>query len=334
MSDGKTPSPADRSQWKGRPISERLLHLEITFVFHPLLSVVLLEVKSRLKLLADGGRPLGIFIIAEPGGGKTRLLTHLETLYPQEVLSERTIQRYVWIAVPNPCRQVEVANAILKALGDPLWDGKRPKVQLARAIDQLKASKTVLLGIDNAQDIPERTGPVNVKLVGNFIRDVIDACRVVTLFVGTEDAGFVLAVNKQLKRRIPAELPLSDYPIDEEVGLATFLRLLHEIDLVLPLAEDSHLKDGQKGKALTFAADGKFSHVINILSIAIAHAVEEQRESLTLEDLSYAYQKYFLHTSVNPFTPGFKDWRRLNRPGEPHYLITDTRDRKTKGGRK
>jgi len=322
----------DRSIWRGKSLEERNRHLLKTFIVHPLVFALIEAIEERIEKVEEGANPAGILILAPSGGGKTRFCEFLGTRYTPERLENRTKFRFIAIETPQPCTPLEVANAILSELGDPFCEGRITKVQCKRARLMLVAARTIILAVDNAHDIVERTGPKGVQKVGNYLRLLIDKCNLVVLLLGLPEAAFVVDANPQLKRRVPGRSLLSDYDITKPDGLAKFLRLQHELDDVLPLAKKSGLGKGQMGKGLAYASDGKFAHLVNLLTRAMAHAVKENREVIALSDLSRAYKDYFLEllTGVNPFKPGFKDWRRLNRPGEPHHVVEDPRVSETK----
>ncbi|MDM0053985.1 TniB family NTP-binding protein [Variovorax sp. J22R115] len=306
-------------------MSERQQHIRSLVLAHPLLARILDAIRQRVsdRRLADRG--LGILIIAPPDAGKSTLLKRLETIYPRSSTDERDIIPYVWFSVPGPCTKLRFANAILRALGDPLWDGKDANKQADRAEHLLSKVQTVVIGVDNAQDIPEQRKFRGVKQVGSYMRDLVERCKVVLLMVGTDDSRVVVQSNQQLRRRVPGFLPLGPYDILSKDGLSKFLRMAHMFDENLPLADPSGLAKGQMGKALAFASNGTIGCLADLLVGAVGFCVNDGREALTLHDLSRAFRAHFLGyaDTVDPFSPGFKDWRRLDRPGEPFFTMSE-----------
>jgi len=313
----------DRSAWRGVPLRDRLKALLSSFFVHPQLSHLFAALEQRREMKVLTGRGVGLLGMAPSGGGKTTFARYLESVWPRVQEAERTFVPFVSMEVPSPCTPSTFCNAILKALGDPNWDVDRIKVQRRRAHDLLRKCGTDVLAIDNVQDIPDARGPKGMKLIGNEIRNVIDQVGVVVLLLGTREARAVLDSNPQLKSRCPGPLTLCDYDITTREGLASFLRLLNIFDEHLPLAEPSGLGKGAMGWPFALASNGRMRHVVQMLNIAIRLAVDGGRERLTLEDLCNAYRGLFLDGAqvVNPFDPNFKDWRRLDRVGEPHFEL-------------
>ena len=313
----------ERSVWRGVPLRQRLAALLHAFFMHPQASALVTALEQRKELKILTGRGVGLLGMAPPGGGKTTFARHLESIWPRVQEAERTYVPFVSMEVPSPCTPGTFCNGILHALGDPNWDVDRLKVQRKRAHDLLRKCGTDVLAIDNVQDIPDARGPKGMKLIGNEIRNVIDQVGVVVLLLGTREARAVLDSNPQLKSRCPGPLTLCDYDITTRGGLASFLRLLSIFDEHLPLAESSGLGQGRMGWPFALASNGRMRHVVQMLNIAISLAVAAGREHLTLEDLRDAYLGLFLDgaQAVNPFDPKFKEWRRLDRAGEPHFEL-------------
>jgi hypothetical protein len=215
-----------------------------------------------------------------------------------------------------------------------LWDGTKAVEQARRATEVLRNAGTIILAIDNAQDIPELRGHKGVRQVGSYIRDLVDKCHLVVVMLGTEDAKVVVQSNNQLRKRIPGALHLGAYDVTTKEGLAKFLRMVHLFDENLPLAECSGLAKGQVGKALAFASNGTIGCLADLLVLAIGICVRDGREKISLADLDKAYKLHFLGYAdvVNPFVPGFNEWRRLDRPGEPHFVMVEEPPRSRRKG--
>jgi hypothetical protein len=116
--------------------------------------------------------------------------------------------------------------------------------------------------------------------------------------------------------------------------MALVLRVLDMIDDAFPLAKKSGLGVGRLGKALACASDGKVGAIVDILISSLPFALADGREQLTMKDVESGYTAQYLDyaAAANPFANDFQ-YRRLIRPGEPHFTAVDddnTRRRKRK----
>jgi len=324
-----------RAKWRGASLMARMDDFQNAFIGHPTLNEVIEHLNWRRQLLKAGGDPRGIMVLAPPDGGKTTLMEHFAKILPprehREQLQDgswvsRSEYPCVCITSPSPCNVVGMANAILLELGSPLVAGKQAGKQSKEAIAQLKLARTTLLIIDNAHDIPEQRGPVGQYHILSFVRNVIDKARVIVVLLGTDITETVLLSNPQLHKRIPAPLRLGFYDVNTTEGLARALRMLDELDKVLPFAELSCLGSGPLGYGLACAGDGRIGTCCTILRGSFSYAIAAGREHITLEDVRASYKEIYLDYAgaVDPFADGFKP-RRLILAGEPHYQFVAPR---------
>lgn len=342
-----TPRDMSRAKWRGVDTKQRQRYAkDVMFVAHPKAAALLSAINQRRQLHAGTNVGRGILITAPPDGGKTRFIKYLGTLIPEltirtpefpdanEPFEERTVKEFVHQTVPSPCSLLTCANGTLQSLGHPGWNGSQASDQVLLAKSQLGIAGTKLLAVDNVQDIPEQKGPLGTSRVGLFYRDLIEDCRMIVLLFGTDEAEIVVTANKQLRRRVPGKLQLGGYDVSTVDGMALVLRVLDMIDDAFPMPEKSGLGVGKLGRALACATDGKVGAMVDILVSSLPFAFADGREHLTMKDVERGYTAHYLDyaTAVNPFADDFQ-YRRLIRPGEPHFTAIDddnTRRRKKK----
>ncbi|WP_077033077.1 TniB family NTP-binding protein [Pelomonas sp. KK5] len=312
---------AGRRDWAGVDLDQRLQHMESLFIPHPQVVRLIEVLKERIDRRKATGVGLGLLGIAPSGGGKSTLIRHLHERWPRREDADRTIVPFISFSVPMPCTPLNCSNSVLESLGDPLHHGKSTSEQTARAIALLRSCETAVVAVDNAQDIPDRRATRGIAVIGNYFRDLINAGGLILLMLGTAEAEIVVSSNGQLRRRIPGKLSLCGYEIDKATGLASYLKLIAKFEEQLPLCETSGLATSALGKALAFASNGRISYLKELLMAAVRHAVGAGHECITREHLKAAYVDVFLDyaSAIDPFAPDFRDWRYLNRPGEPHF---------------
>lgn len=332
---------SDRTRWRGVRVEERIAYIAQMFIAHPLAANIIEVVNRRTRIRLASQRARGILILAPPDGGKTRLIRYLEEQHPPKIvvdlldpsdkdsIAERTERPLVCMSIPNPCNMTNVASAILDALEHPNFRREKDKAKQIEIVqNQLKLARTIILAVDNVQDIPELRGPKGTFNTGNLFRDIIEKCSIVVLFFGTGTAEIVIRANEQLRKRVPSPLSLGGYNVATTQGLASALRVLHEFDNDMPLAESSGLGEGALGRGLACAADGRVGAMSDLLIESLVRAREAGRERITIEDAKKAYQDHYLDYSsaIDPFASGFIP-RRLVLPGEPHFTAIDERKR-------
>lgn len=200
---------SDRNRWRGKPLEVRLAALDTIFVVHRDVQKVLRYIEMELPHRKAARRSCGALVIASTGSGKTTLIDYLARLYPDEVQQTITYRRVVAFRVPKAATPKALGRALLKALGDPLYDLGDAESKLERIADLLKSCGTLIVALDDFQDVPARRKRRGIKDVGDWIRDL---CEMkfpgIFLAFGTEDAAVVRDSNDQLLRRMQARLEL------------------------------------------------------------------------------------------------------------------------------
>ena len=180
--------------------------------------------------------------------------------------------------------------------------------------------KARFLVVDNFHDVPERRDVGGVRVIGNWFRDIGDDAKIVLVLLGTKEAEDVTLFNDQVKRRVMTKRHLRYFGIDTPAERKQWIRLLHEIDMELPLAETSNLTSKDIAGRIYVATNGIFDYLSKLLIAALKLAVRDGREHLTLGDLCDAYSK--CHGDVpdgsNPFGKDFRI-RRLDQIDEPFF---------------
>jgi len=306
----------DRGRWRGVTLDERAAFFKGVWFRTKARDRILETVRRRLVYIDIHAKSRGISVLCESGGGKSTLLEHLAKLYPREDQNGRTRAPFVLMKLPKLFSPSQLLTMALDAVGDPDPSEGKLKVRQDRLRDLLRKCDVKILAVDNFHDIPERARST-VRTVGNWFRDLVDDVPLLLLTLGTEDAKSVRVFNTQLRRRQMTEVEMEPFECKTEEGKKEWLKLLEQINDVLPLMEDStiHLKPirGQ----LFIASRGNFDYLIELVTQAFTRVVQDSRERIETRDFYDAFID--THGTVadgsNPFSEDFK-LHLLTGPGE------------------
>ena len=310
-----------RRRWKDASITDRHEGFNEIHIVHPHFARALALLGTRLRMREYKGAAMGFLLVCPPNGGKTSFMNYLRRMYPPVETEDRSLHPLIGFSIPNPCNPLGLSNAILEDLGDPDAEGSGARKQIRRANEMIEKAGVKILAVDNMQDVPERRGMKGVQIIGNFFRDVID-CNVVPVFLGTQEAIVVVRSNDQLRRRVPATLSLGIYDIMSPKGLSTCLRIVDRFDDECPLERKSSVARTWMGKAIAYGSNGTLGGISGLFRYAMTACVDEGLELLQLRHWHQAFnQLYAGFEDFNPFVEGQHKWRRLDRPGEPFFLV-------------
>lgn len=321
-----------REKWRGQACSNRLKAMARLYVEYEDIKNLLNHIQRELILAEARGMCNGTLVIAPSGGGKTSFIKHLVRLYPDVISATLTVRRVVHFKVPKSPTPKQMGAAFLKALGDPLYKKGDAEDKMDRVADLLVACQTLIIAIDDFQDVPARRGTRGVKAVGDWVRDILEMkFSGILLAFGTQEAAVVRNSNDQLGRRMMARIELPVFSMDKPADISVFRLLLKRIDEALPLAEPSGLYEPDTMARIFQATAGNFDYLIKLLTHALMRAVERESEHIELQDLhsGFADQHQVAAHHGNPFALDY-DGISLDQSGQIFYKSAETADAQEK----
>jgi energy-coupling factor transporter ATP-binding protein EcfA2 len=320
------PEPVDKRLWNGKSKEDRQHWIDSFFIGYPEVNRILKSFSERMEHCERSKKFQAMLIIGGTGAGKTTLAKLMKSVAMRRYSrqdDEKTICPVVQFAIPDPCTPYEISVAILRALGESNPRARKSRADTIKAAElMLKQCEVKLVIIDNLQDIPARRGKRGIELVGARLRNLIDSSEALWVLLGTADALRVVNSDTQLIRRIAWRGQLNYFSVQGELNIATFTKLLLQIDRWLPLAEPSCLQDPSTVRAMYIASEGIFDRIIQLVDRAWFETVKMGRENMISVDLAKAFTYVYGHvaSSGNPFDQSFVV-RRLRGENEPFELL-------------
>lgn len=329
-------SESKRARWNGAPLKDRLQHFKTIYVKHRSIGKVTKFIERELMLRQVEECATGVLVIAGSGSGKSSFVEFLRRQYPDVDTPELSIRPVVCFHVPAVPSPSSMGSALLKALGDPVhgrgtWEEKKD-----RAEKLLLKAKTIIVAIDDFQDVPSKRKARGVEHVANWIRDVCDfKFPGLVVALGTEQAAVVRDAHEQLLRRMQPRFELPVFSMESADDIKHFRTLLDLVDEQLPLGLSSNLKSAHLARPLIAASNGILDYMMKLLLRAVVRAVERQSERIDFVDLELAFED--LHQVAaragNPFSPGWNG-NALTGPGQIFGLAREAAEAEDKALKK
>lgn len=294
-----------REKWRGASEVSRLREFFSIFITHKSVNDVVTWVRKELPHRQAAGKACALLVIGASGSGKTHLVSYLESLYPDIVTPELTQRRIIRFKIPKTPSPKTMSSALLRAIGDPLSSKGTADDLWERVCKLLQNSHTVIICIDDFQDIPDKRSARGVKLAAAWVRDL---CEVtfpgVVIALGTESAIAVRDSDEQLGRRMQAEIRLGEFSLDNPKSTNSFRTVLEHIDAALPIAESSELSTSDLIYRISAATNGNFDYLMKLLLKSLTRAIERGSEKIEIIDLENGFndQHQVLAFNSNPFS--------------------------------
>ncbi|TYO61769.1 AAA family ATPase [Bradyrhizobium hipponense] len=194
------------------------------FVAHPMFEEILDEISFYIEEYEPEGRaPAPCLPVVGPTGvGKSTLFEKLQRLYPRVPNARKVVlpdgAEYVCDYVPVVCITIpekisikDVAGAILKELGDPLWNRGSTAERTERIDRFLKYCETRALVFDESQRVMDRTGVITSQEFIDWIKGRHGMGRAAYFFFGLRRTADLFSQDSQFDRRWLSELEMMPY---------------------------------------------------------------------------------------------------------------------------
>lgn len=250
------------------------------------------EQRELAKTIGYSEQPNSILVIAETGMGKTKLIKeYLQKNQPYVDKSEegeRTIAPVLSVSLPDDRGSRAAPMAILRQLGDDLYN-KGTRLELNdRFEDMAKSCGVELIIIDEFQNAIESGTDKVVYKVADWLKTIINRTNIPVVILGMPWAQDVLSVNSQLESRFPIKHHIKMYGKD---NFADWIKFLIKLDKNLPFNEPIGLKDPALAFRLLAISNGKIGALMkNVIRPAARRAAFEGLDSVPIS--------YMLESSI------------------------------------
>lgn len=297
---------------------ENLTRLKGTFFRHPRHAQLeeafnrLLEQRRAEMKLGLRREATGIAVIGASGSGKTTSVQRLIAKHPDLVLprKNRLQADIISFQVPSPATLKDVGMTALHALGYPLQRDRPAGVIWNQVRFFLEKRKTLLLHIDEAQDLYTVKSDNVLRHVLNTLKSLMQNkdWPVGIVLSGLPEVGRMLNFDVQLTRRfIPIELLPITLAADSEMIRDVVRTYLNKSGL--QPATDI-VSDAFMGRLL-HASASEFGLFIEILLEAIEEAYRIETGVLGIDHFTSAYRRRTgCVDGLNPFI--VDDYRDIN----------------------
>lgn len=265
----------------------------------------LYEVFLAARSRSDSSVRGGAMFVAPFGTGKTVTLERLRDFANKD--AEPGTHPVLLIETSTIGTVDSVPTSILQALRVPRADAGNEKLRWGRALEELRKAKVSLAVFDEfnrASRRPTMSGPI-----ATIIRErLMDGGVCAVAFVGSEDAGTVLAKVPELVQRLDDSIDLAplDWLIDEDREILT--DFLNDLDNALEKPEllggRSNLSEPDTAEKLCEASNGCIRSVMKIVRGAMLSALRRGCKTIENGDL---YDATDIHAikgkliQLNPF---------------------------------
>ena len=247
----------------------------------------------------------GAMLVAPHGCGKTESIVALRRIL--EASADEGCKPLLHVETAGAGTTDSLPTSILQALGAARPDIGTEKARWPRAIAEMRRCGVQIVVFDEFNRAARR--PRMSRPIATAIREkIMDTGVAPVAFVGSEDAGSVLAQVPELMERLDDDIDLSPLRWDTRGDRALFLSFLVDLDQAMVnagiLACFSALADEAIARSLWEASAGRVRRICKIVRAAMAAALHDGRAFIDRNDLAEAVDSYCIPRGFcqsNPF---------------------------------
>lgn len=268
----------------------------------------------------DQGEPDILFIVGEPGTGKTWIVKRFAADNPRQEHETVTTVPVLLVSVPAKCSLARLPGAILQALGSPLWNVGDEEQRTHQLETLLKKCGVKLLILNEANHLVDRGKEKSHYLLADWIKLLSERTRTPIALVGIPRLRVLLEVNEQLADRVREVVTVEPFGVDARcknqmvTALEAFDKLLEGVDRI-------RLSDPENARRVAFATAGRLRRIRRLLVEAVVLAGQKSEPRIDLPALAEVFRQHIFKGAPderNPFVPTKFDGQPLTAPGEPY----------------
>lgn len=285
-------------------LAAKLFAFDGIYIEHPYVRRVLdaLAVARASFIASKGTRQRGLLIQGRSFAGKTtciqKFIRKCGSAGPGRILhfqlSPAATTKQLWID-------------ILTALGDPLaYRGSEPMLK-ERAYRLLRERSIEMMVFDEVHHLIAKAGDRTRWRVTETLKVIIDDGIAAVVLVGTLDADPLFHSNDQLNNRLSQPVLLEPLRAGSPEDMRVFIGFLDNLARAIrakPISIDaSVLKTEATLRLLLRASSGVIGVVSNIVRVALAIALSDERDHLVPTDIDTAVERWALRFGFAPGLP-------------------------------
>jgi hypothetical protein len=260
-----------------------------------------------------------LFVVGEPGVGKSKLLMKFCDSHPRVVHAEFTEIPVLYVEVPSKSSIDELASAMLLKLGSPFWNCGKTKELTHQLKTLLKACKVRIILVDEVNHLVDKGGVKTHHLIADWLKELCNDARIPIILAGIPRATRLLETNDQLRSRFREVVAINPFSVETDVAMTDFRNVLKSFEDLVPGGLGIEISNSIMARRIAFATGGRLREIRRLIVRVVELAFKDGKMRAGVATFSTAFKQVIYPAAPdkrNPFSKQF-DEKPLVRPGEP-----------------
>lgn len=240
--------------------------------------------------------PICFALFGESRTGKSRVLEECNFRHPSLRDAEGLVVPILRVTTPSKPTVKGLAELMLGAMEDPKFDKGTEIAKTRRLVKLMREARTRMVVIDEFQHFVDKGSLKVMHHVADWLKTLVDDCKVALVVAGLPTCSAVLEQNEQLRGRFlsPHVMPRFDW--DKEADRIEFVGILESLHLSLRREFDMpDLMGPEMAFRCYCGSGGLVGYVTKFLRQMVWNAWDANTKTITLEDMLRAHEEAVWH---------------------------------------
>lgn len=254
---------------------------------------------SAVQRMREVKMPDGVLLLADPGMGKTLLLTLLKRALTGEADPLKSSRPVLDISLDSAADVYQVAMKLMLALGYPALPTRPTLPSMTAMIDTaIERLRPVAILIDEGQHVCEGNRQNTARTLTDWLKVRVDKHNLPVIIVGTRTLEAIAEINPQFVSRVSKRYYLNAFAFGD-----AWRQVLGSIAESVTSLDLSNLSAQGLSRLVHEATHGNLRRLKKLLIFSCVRAIDGGSPALKLEHLAAGYADAFGGPSgaANPF---------------------------------
>jgi len=253
------------------------------------------EARRRIEqcfTYADGSEPICLALVGESRTGKSRALEECHYNHPSIRKPEGLEVPILHVKIQSKPTVKSLAELMLYAMGDPKYSVGTENNKTIRLRTLVSNAGTRMVMIDEFQHFYDKASHKVMHHVADWLKILVDDCRVALVVAGLPSCLAVLEQNEQLIGRFLSPIFLPRFDWRDEIHREEFIAILSAFyDSLDEHFELPALDQPDMAFRCYCGTGGLIGYLTKFLQLAVRNALDEGSSSIDLGDLQRAHSQ-------------------------------------------
>ncbi|MBD9471251.1 TniB family NTP-binding protein [Pseudoxanthomonas sp. PXM01] len=284
-----------------------LKHMDIVknlCIATPSYSGIQRELRRTLRETASTSTPACKHFVGYSRTGKSFAFREFESGYPAERTDQGLRKEVIYVQAPVRGTIKGLMEALLRALGDPLWMVGTYSNMLARLLTLLEEAQTKMIILDEFQHLIDKGQRALLAGTTDWLKALVEPNTFSLICVGLPSSKELIFRSEQLSNRFDPTIEVPVYDWTNPHSQKVFRSILHAIQEKLAPFELPQLSNPDMALRMYLATGGRIGLLSKLLDRAAKNAIWDNRTAIRVQDLHDAFTTAIWYAEKSPIQQG------------------------------